>query len=156
MSRVPVTRRKMMKMLMILSRDRSNHTTIYAHGEEDVEERRGRRRRSTVSKIQKRLKTSSDQTHGETWVLHMRRSHLGSKRRPLGPWGKQKVVHWGAGIPVAACTDPFTWTPASEKLCWRWNSQLRVLNAPKLHQQHQFGRVCVCVNVTQAKCWSDR
>lgn len=28
MSRVPVTRRKMMKMLMILSRDRSNHTII--------------------------------------------------------------------------------------------------------------------------------
>ncbi|TNN67616.1 hypothetical protein EYF80_022185 [Liparis tanakae] len=50
MSRVPVTRRKMMKMLMILSRERSNHTTIYAHGEEDVEERRGRRR-STVFNV---------------------------------------------------------------------------------------------------------
>lgn len=29
MRRVPVTRRKMMKMLMILSRERSNHTIIY-------------------------------------------------------------------------------------------------------------------------------
>lgn len=29
MRMVPVTRRKMMKMLMILSRDRSSQTTIY-------------------------------------------------------------------------------------------------------------------------------
>lgn len=29
MRRVPVTRRKMMKMLIILSRERSNHTIIY-------------------------------------------------------------------------------------------------------------------------------
>lgn len=44
-SRVPVTRRKMMKMLMILSSDRSNHTIIYVH----IERRRiqtGRNRRS--------------------------------------------------------------------------------------------------------------
>lgn len=33
-SKVPVTKRKMMKMLMILSSDRSNHTIICVHGEE--------------------------------------------------------------------------------------------------------------------------
>lgn len=35
MRSVPVTSRKMMKMLMILSRDRSNHTTICIETEEN-------------------------------------------------------------------------------------------------------------------------
>lgn len=47
MRSVPVTSRKMMKMLMILSRDRSNHTTICVKrqegGEEDEEDGGGRR-----------------------------------------------------------------------------------------------------------------
>lgn len=32
MSRVPVTNRKMIKILMILSSERSSHTTIWVHG----------------------------------------------------------------------------------------------------------------------------
>lgn len=43
MRMVPVTRRKMIKMLMILSRDRSSHTIIYTEEEEmgDNRERGG-------------------------------------------------------------------------------------------------------------------
>lgn len=41
MRRVPVTRRKMMKMLMILSRERSNHTIICVHSREGKEEKGG-------------------------------------------------------------------------------------------------------------------
>lgn len=77
MRRVPVTRRKMMKMLMILSRDRSNHTIIYVHREEEEDEIEGwggggrdvTESRNKVSTILKRLETCSDQTHGETCVL---------------------------------------------------------------------------------------
>ena len=39
-SRVPVTRRKMMKMLMILSRERSNHTIIWTEGREIERQRK--------------------------------------------------------------------------------------------------------------------
>lgn len=84
MSRVPVTRRKMIKMLMILSRDRSNHTIIYVHIEEEIEER-GRgltESRCKVSAILKRLETYNDQTHGETCVFPVSRSHFGSKSCP--------------------------------------------------------------------------
>ena len=88
MSRVPVTRRKMMKMLMILSRDRSNHTTIYTHKEDTHRKKEkkgeGDREKRQVSTILKRWKTYSDQTHGETCVLPMRRGHFGSKSCPLG------------------------------------------------------------------------
>lgn len=77
MRRVPVTRRKMMKMLMILSRDRSNHTIIYVHREEEEDEIEGwggggrdvTESRNKVSTILKRLETCSDQTHRETCVL---------------------------------------------------------------------------------------
>lgn len=41
MRSVPDTSRKMMKMLMILSRDRSNHTTICAETEEEEENDEG-------------------------------------------------------------------------------------------------------------------
>lgn len=43
MSSVPVTRRKMMKMLMILSSDRSNHTIIYSANMERTTETGSRR-----------------------------------------------------------------------------------------------------------------
>lgn len=53
MSRVPVTRRKMIKMLMILSSDRSNHTIICTEKRggrtggktDDTEEKRGKSKR---------------------------------------------------------------------------------------------------------------
>lgn len=41
MRMVPVTRRKMIKMLMILSRDRSNHTIIYTGGGGNGGQQRG-------------------------------------------------------------------------------------------------------------------
>lgn len=41
MRSVPVTSRKMMKMLMILSRDRSNHTTICVKRQEEEENDEG-------------------------------------------------------------------------------------------------------------------
>ena len=84
MSSVPVTRRKMMKMLMILSRDRSRPTIICTErggGDTNTgrkkkgggEEERWWRRRK-VSAALKELKTYSDQTHGETCVLfHVKR-----------------------------------------------------------------------------------
>ena len=63
-SSVPVTKRKMMKMLMILSRERSNQTIIWKEGRE-IETESGR------SYYNERPNTTSDWTHGETFLLKL-------------------------------------------------------------------------------------
>lgn len=73
-STVPVTRRKMMKMLMILSKERSNHTIIW------TEEMKGGRRR----KIQR--VRESETAREEILIL------LETKCIVIGPIGKPVLL----------------------------------------------------------------
>lgn len=99
MSRVPVTRRKMMKMLMILSRDRSNHTTIWGHRWEEIEERGGGRKGGDREQIQSQY--SSEEVVNIQWSDTWRNLCPSAKDSQVGIFYSKTVA--GLHIRLSVC-----------------------------------------------------
>lgn len=153
MRMVPVTRRKMIKMLMILSRDRSSHTIIYTEEEEmgDNREEGGVR-----GQVQKHFQWS------DSW----RNLCPSDVMKPFwisGP-AHSKVMDWVDQQPqchMHATRKNMYVKKAAWLFCqlrFNLSHQLRFLDAPSacncINSQCTFAllSICMCANITWATC----